>query len=80
MSCSYILEINPLSFASFANIFSHLRVVFLFMDLFVVQKLLGLIRSHLFVFIFITLRGGSKSSHCKLYQRVFCLCFSPRVS
>ena len=28
MSCLYILEINPSSVASFANIFSHLRVVF----------------------------------------------------
>ena len=62
MSCLYILEINPLSVASFANIFSHSEgcLFVLFMVSFAVQKLLSLIRSHLFVFIFITLGGGSK--------------------
>ena len=64
ISCLYILEINPLSVASFANIFSHSDgyLSVLFMVSFVVQKLLSLIRSHLFifVFIFITLGGGSK--------------------
>ena len=41
------------------------------------QKLLRLIRSHLFIFvcIFITLGGGSKKYCCNLCQRVFCLCF-----
>ena len=66
MSCLYILEINPLSVASFANVFSHsegCRFV-LFIVSFAVQKLLSLIRSHLFifVFIFITLGGGSKKT------------------
>ena len=64
MSCWYILEINPLSVASFANIFSHSKccLFILFMVSFAVQKLLSFIRSHLFVFvfIFITLGGGSK--------------------
>ena len=64
MSCLYILEIKPLSVASFANIFSHSEA-FLFVLLmvsFAVQKLLSLIRSHLFIFVFIsvTLGGGSK--------------------
>ena len=58
------MEINPLSVASFANIFSHTEgcLFVLFMVSFAVQKLLSLIRSHLFifVFIFITLSGGSK--------------------
>ena len=63
MSCLYILEINLLSVVSLAIIFSHsegclftLLIVFLF-----VQKLLRLIRSHLFTFVFIsvTLWGGS---------------------
>ena len=52
MSSLYILEINPLSVASFANIFSH-SVGCLFMLLmvsFTVQKLLSLFRSHLFIF------------------------------
>ena len=64
MSCLYILEINPLLVSSFANIFSHSEgcLFVLFMVSFAVQKLLSLIRSHLFtfVFIFITLRGGLK--------------------
>ena len=64
MSCLYILEINPLSVDSFANIFSHSEgcLFVLFMVSFAVQKLLSLIRSHLFisVLIFITLGGGSK--------------------
>ena len=64
MSCLYILEINPLSVALFENIFLHsVGCLFvLLMASFAVQKLLSLIRSHLFifVFIFITLGGGSK--------------------
>ena len=64
LSCLYILEINPLSVASFANIFSYSEgcLFILFTVSFAVHKLLNLIRSHLFifVFIFITLGGGSK--------------------
>ena len=64
MSCLYILEINPLSVASFANIFSHSEgcLLVLFMVSFAVQKLLSLIRSYMFIvaFIFITLGGESK--------------------
>ena len=64
MSCLYILEINPLSVASFANIFFHSEgcLFVLFMVSFAMQKLLSLIRSHLliFVFIFINLGGGLK--------------------
>ena len=63
MSCFYSLEINPLSVVSFANIFSQKGCLFvLFMVSFAVQKLLSLIRSHLFIFVFIsiTLGGGSK--------------------
>ena len=63
-SCLCILEINPLSVAFFANIISRsVGCLFvLFMVSFAVEKLLSLIRSHLFifVFIFITLGGGSK--------------------
>ena len=48
MSCLYILEINPLLVASFANIFSHsVGCLFVFMVSFDVQKLLGLIRPKL---------------------------------
>ena len=62
-SCLYILEINPLSVASFAIIFSHSEgcLFTLLIISFVVQRLLSLIRSHLFIFAFIciTLGGGS---------------------
>ena len=64
MSCLYVLEINPLSVVSFANIFSHSEgcLFVLFMVSLAVQKLLSLIKSHLFIFVFIyvTLAGGSK--------------------
>ena len=62
MSCLCILEVNPLSVAFFANIFSHSEgcLFVLFMVSFVVQKLLSFIRSHLFIFVFITLGGGSE--------------------
>ena len=63
MSCLYILEINPLSVISFAIIFSHYEgcLFTLLRVSFAVQKLLNLIRSHMFtfVFIFIALGGGS---------------------
>ena len=62
MSCLYILEINPLS-VSFAIIFSHSEG-FLFTLLivsFAVQKLLSLIRSHLFTFVFISINLGGGS-------------------
>ena len=62
-SCLYIFEINSLSVASFAIIFSHYEgcLFILLIVSFVVQKLLSLIRSHLFIFAFIsiTLGGGS---------------------
>ena len=59
MSCLYILEIKPLLVVSFANIFSQsVGCLFvLFVVSFAVQKLISLIRFHLFIFalIFITL-------------------------
>jgi len=58
-SCLYTLEINPLSVVSFAIIFSHSEGCLF--TLFAVQKLLSLIKSYLFTFVFIsvTLGGGS---------------------
>ena len=55
MRCLCILEINSLSVVSFAIIFSHSegRLFTLLIVSFVVQKLLSLIRSHLFIFVFI---------------------------
>ena len=59
-----LLEISPMLVALFANIFSHPVgcPFFLLLVSFAVQKHLSFIRSHLFifVFIFITLGGGSK--------------------
>ena len=59
-----ISTVNPSSVTSFANIFSHsVRFLFfLFMVSFALQKLLSIIRSSLFIsiFIFFTLGGESK--------------------
>ena len=66
MSCLYIFEINPLSVASFAIIFSQSEgcLFTLLIVSFIVQKFLSLIRSHLFIFAFIsiTLGGGIYSN------------------
>ena len=62
-TCLYIFEMNSLSVASFAIIFSHSEdcLFTLLIVSFVVPKLLILIRSHLFIFAFISniLGGGS---------------------
>ena len=60
-SCLCIFEINSLSVASFAIIFPHSEgsLFTLLIVSFIVQKLLSLIRSHLFIFAFITLGDGS---------------------
>ena len=63
MSCLYIFEVNPSSVVSFAIIFSHSEgcLFTLLIVSFAMQKLLNLIRSHMFTFVFvsITLGGGS---------------------
>ena len=63
LSCLYIFEINSLSVALFAIIFSHSEVCLftLLIVSFVVQKLLRLIRSHLFIFAFISNILGGES-------------------
>ena len=62
-SCLYILEINPLSVVSFTIIFPYSEgcLFTLLIVSFAVQKLLSLITSHLFTFVFISviLGGGS---------------------
>ena len=62
-SCLYIFEITYLSIALFAIIFSHSEgcLFTLLIVSFVVQKLLRIIRTHLFIFAFIfnTLGDGS---------------------
>ena len=54
MSCLCVLQINPLSVVSFALIFSHSEgcLFTLLIVSFAVQKLLSLIRSYLFLFLF----------------------------
>ena len=85
MSCLYILEVNSLSVASFAIIFSHSEgcLFTLLIVSFIVQKLLSLIRFHLFTFCFYFHYSGKKVGHrrscCDLCQRVFCLCVPLRV-
>ena len=64
MSSLYIWRINPLSVTSFVNIFSHSGscLFILFMVSFAVQRFSSLIKSHLFIFVFIftTLGSGFK--------------------
>ena len=68
MSCLYILEINPLSVASFAIIFSHSEscLFILFIVSFAMQKILHLIRPHLFIFVFIFINLGDESKRILL--------------
>ena len=77
MSCQYILEMNTLSVALFANIFSHSEGC-LWVS-FAAQKLLSLIRYHLFLLLFSLLQEVDQKSCCDLCQRVFFLCFLLRV-
>ena len=69
----YISDINSLSVASFAIIFSHSECCLFTLVIvsFVVQKLLSLIRSHLFIFAFISviLGGGSLEDPAMIYIR-----------
>ena len=60
INCLYILEIKPLSVASFETIFSHsVSCLFVFFLVsFAVQKLVHLIKSHCFIFAFISVALG----------------------
>ena len=79
MSYLYILEINPLSVALFANIFSHSEgcLLVLFMVSFAVQKLLSFIRSNLFIFGFISVSLGGDLA--VIYVIECSACFPLRV-
>ena len=64
MKCSYMFEINSLSVASFAILFSHSEgcLFTLLIVSFVGQKkLLSLIKFHLFIFAFISITLGDGS-------------------
>ena len=67
MSCLYTLEkeVDPLSVLSFAIIFSSSEACLftLLIVSFAVQKLLSLIRSYLFTFVFISVTLGGKGMH-----------------
>ena len=73
-----MFDINLLLIILFANIFSHsLGYLFiLFMVSFIVQKLLSLIQSHLFIFVFISIPLGDGSKEILLkFVSVSCLSF-----
>ena len=59
MSCLYILKINPLSVVTFGIVSSHSEGWLVIS--FAVQKLLSLIWSHLFIFVFISITLGGES-------------------
>uniref|UniRef100_A0A8D0PEP5 Uncharacterized protein n=1 Tax=Sus scrofa TaxID=9823 RepID=A0A8D0PEP5_PIG len=60
ISCLYIVEIRPLSIASFKTIFSHsVSCLFVFFLVsFAVQKIVSLMRSHWFIFALISVALG----------------------
>ena len=73
LSCLYILDINPSSVVLFANVFSHFVDCHLILSMvsFAVQKLLHLIRSHLFILAFISFALGdiSKNNIATVYVK-----------
>ena len=79
MSCLYILEIKPLSVASFVTIFSHsLGCLFVFLMVsFAVQKLLSLIRAHWVSYSFCSiLYSSSFYNPLKICKNFFLIFFS----
>ena len=77
-SLAKVLELQH-HWSSFANIFSHSVDCLFILSVvsFAVQKLLSLIRSHLFIFAFIsiTLEDGPQKYCYNVCQKLFCLCF-----
>ena len=65
----YILNINPLSVIPFANIFSHSVGCLFILSVvsFALQKLLSLLRSHLFIFAYISFALGDRSKKILLW-------------
>ena len=76
VSCLYILNINPLLAASFADIFYNSvgSLFILLMVSFAVEKLWSLISSHLFAFALVSfaLEDMQKKYCYNFCQRVFC--------
>ena len=79
MNCLYILEINSWSVVSFAIIFFHSEgcLFTLLIISFIVQKLLSLVRSHLFICFFNFHYSGRWviEDLAVIYVSVFYLCF-----
>ena len=83
VSSSYILEIRPLSEVSLANMFSHIVGSLCILMLFslAIQKLLILMRSHLFIPSFMSLALGDVSMRMLLHgmSEIFLPMFSSRI-
>jgi len=81
--CLYIVEMKPLSVASFETIFSHsVSCLFVFFWVsFAVQKLVSLIRSHWFIFAFISVALGDwpEKTFVGMMSENVCLCSLPGV-
>ena len=79
----YILEINPLSDVSSANMFSHLMdsLFMLLMVYFAVWKLFSFILSHLFSFSFVSFAQGDKPAKILLREmsEILLCMFSSRI-
>ena len=80
------MDINPLSINLFANIFSHsivgMELFFVLLKVsFAIQKILSLIRFHLFIFAFISFALGDRSKKILLWfmSKSFLPVFSSRV-
>ena len=83
MSSLYILEIKPLSEVSLANIFSHTVGSLFILLLFslAMQKLFILVKSHFFIFSFMSLALGDILVKILLHgiAEIFLSMFSPRT-
>jgi len=69
MGCLYVLSINSLPVISLANTFFHfVGYPFILLRVsFAVQKLLSLIKSHLFIFGFVSFAEGDRSQKILLW-------------
>ena len=76
MSFLYMLDINPLLGISLANILPQEGCLFILLEVsFAVQKLLSLIRSHLFILLLFPLGDGFKNIAVIYVIEGICICF-----
>ena len=78
LSCLFILEINLLLVRSFANIFSQSLGFHFVYGFLAIQKLFSLIRSDLFIFVFISLTLEDRSKNIAAIYLKLCSVFSSR--